>query len=122
MAKKNSKYAPKARTDESLLAAWKEGRSQLPKVMSQRMGILWIEKYSKGRIFGANVVKRMTGTLRVFTCRWGVRSRSKGGHLAFDPKAKKLTVIFDMQKDAYRMIAWEGLRGLLIAGTYHKVV
>lgn len=89
------------------------------KVMSRQQAVLWIKSSSK--IFGATFIKRTTGALRVMVCRYGVRSHAKGIGLAFDPTAKKLIVIFDMQKHAYRCIPWEGLRSLLISGVYYRI-
>src|SRR5271165_6260480 len=121
MSKDKSSYAPKVKTSRSLLESYKAGKAELPKVLPRDMAILWIEKYSGGKIFGADVIKRTTHTPRNFVCRYGVRSHAKGVGLAYDPKKYHLTIIFDMKISKYRMICHEGLRGLLIRGRYHNV-
>ena len=58
---------------------------------------------NKGKIFSVRYVKK-DGTTRFMKCRTGVKSKLKGGELAFDPQAKGLKVVFDMVANGYRMI------------------
>jgi hypothetical protein len=75
---------------------------------------------SNGKIFTATFVKK-DGTDRVMNCRKGVKSYLNGGELAFDPKAKGLIVVFDVQKKAYRMIGVKTLKALKINGEIYTV-
>jgi hypothetical protein len=117
---KASKYSPAEKTPESLIKAVLAGKAELPKVMSRSEAVRWIEHGSRGRIFAADVTKRLGGR-RTIVCRYGVKSHVKGVGLSFDPRAKRLTVVFDMQKHAYRMLNWNGLNSLLIDGKIHRV-
>jgi hypothetical protein len=121
LSARDAKYAAKKKTAESLIQAFKEGETQLPKNLTKEQAKEWIKKGSRGRIFACDVIKRLTGTKRHFVCRYGVRSRAKGIGLSFDPEAKQLLVIFDMIADNYRMLNLPGLYGLLVSGKYHPV-
>ena len=74
-----------------------------------------------GKIFFAEFVKRTSGETRRMTCRLGVKSYLKGGSLSYSPKAKKLVVVFDMDKHNYRMINLEGLKKLSIGKEHYEV-
>lgn len=69
---------------------------------------MW-EEINSGRIFSVEFVKK-DGTLRKMTCRIGVKKYLKGGGLKFDPKAYSLLPVFDMHKEAYRMINLKTIR------------
>ena len=58
---------------------------------------------SKGKIFSVTFTKK-NGETREMICRKGVKKHLKGGELMFDPNEKGLAVVFDMKKNAYRMI------------------
>lgn len=58
---------------------------------------------TNGKIFTVSFIKK-DGTLRKMNCRLGVTKHLKGGELAFDPKEYDLIPVFDLQKNAYRMI------------------
>lgn len=60
-------------------------------------------KKTNGKIFSVTFVKK-DGTIRKMTARLGVKKDIKGVGLSFNPTAKQLVVVFDMQKRAYRMI------------------
>jgi len=60
-------------------------------------------KNAKGRIFSVEFLKR-DNTLRKMICRTGVTKHLKGGDLPYDPIEKGLLGVFDMEKQAYRMI------------------
>lgn len=97
------------------------GALGLPKVLTRDQAVHWMEHESRGRIFGCNFFKsRSTGTLRIMTCRYGVRGK-RGGVLPYNAKQKRLTIVYDMRISEHRAIPWEGLQGLLIAGKYHLI-
>ena len=71
---------------------------------------------SNGKIFTATIIKRTDGERRELNCRVGVSKYVTGEGLKFDPTKKNLITVFDMQKDAYRMINIDGLESLKIDG------
>jgi len=62
-----------------------------------------------GRIFGVWFVKRTTGETRHMVCRTGVKKHLKGGGRSYDPKAKGLLNVYDVQKQGYRSIPIENV-------------
>ena len=75
---------------------------------------------TNGRIFRAKFVKK-DGSLREMVCRHAVRKYVKGVGRNFDPKDYELVGVFDMQKDAHRMINIKTLQALTINGTTYEV-
>ncbi len=55
------------------------------------------------KIFTVTFVKK-DGTVRVMNARRGVKKGVKGVGMSYDPYSKNLIPVFDMQKDAFRMI------------------
>lgn len=76
----------------------------------------FVKRTSNGHIFTTEFVKRTTGELRVMNCRRGVSKGVKGVGMSYDPAAKALLTVFDMQKGAFRMINLEDLRALRLDG------
>ena len=62
-----------------------------------------------GRVFTVAFVKRTTGEERVMNCRTGVKKGTVGGSLGYDPSAKALLPVYDMQKQGFRMVNLEDL-------------
>lgn len=62
-----------------------------------------------GKIFNIEFIKRTTGEHRSMTCRLGVKKGVTGKGMSFKPDEKNLLCVFDMQKDAFRMINLESL-------------
>lgn len=58
----------------------------------------FIEKTSDGRIFTVDFVKRTDNTMRTMSCRRGVKKGVKGVGQSYDPAAKNLLTVYDMQK------------------------
>ena len=71
---------------------------------------------SNGKIFTATIIKRTNGERRELNCRLGVKKYVTGEGLKFEPSNKNLIVVFDMQKNGYRMINIDGLEALKIDG------
>jgi hypothetical protein len=61
-----------------------------------------IEK-TKGKIFSVTFIKK-NGKKRTINGRLDVEKFVTGKGLAFDPKKKGLIVVFDLQKNDYRML------------------
>ena len=70
-------------------------------------------------IFSAVFIKK-DGTLREMVCRLNVKKHLKGGELKYDAKGRGLLPVFDMQKEAYRMINLNTLVRLKISGKIYK--
>ena len=74
-----------------------------------------IVELAGNHIFSAVFVKK-NGERREMLCRLGVKKHLKGGSLAYDAKGRNLLPVFDMQKEAYRMINVNTLLELKING------
>ena len=75
---------------------------------------------SSGKIFTVNFVKK-DGSNRAMNCRLGVKKHLKGGVLRYNPKAKNLLGIFDLYKQAYRMVNLTTIYRLKIEGKEYEV-
>jgi len=76
---------------------------------------------SEGKIFRVEVVKRTTGEVRVMVARLGVSKGVKGVGLAFDPLAKGLLTVYDMEKKGFRMVNLDSVMLLRLAGEEYEV-
>jgi hypothetical protein len=74
-----------------------------------------IELTKGGRIFSAAFIKK-DGELRKGLFRLGVKKGVKGKGFAFDPIAKGLVSVYDMQKQAFRFITAAQLLSLTAQG------
>ena len=86
----------------------------------KRRDILNLITDNKGSIFSVVFLKK-DGTIRKMTCRLGVKKHLKGGRLKFNPIERALLVVFDMQKEAYRMINLETLMSINMKGVEYHV-
>jgi len=66
---------------------------------------------TKGKFFTTTFIKK-DGTLRKMTARLGVRKGVNGKGLKFDPADKNLVVVYEMSKDAHRMINLETIQSI----------
>ncbi len=78
-------------------------------------------KDTKGAFFTVTFVKRTDGTTRTMNARFGVKKYLKGGKLPYDPIAKGLLPVFDVKKNAYRMINTKPLLGANIGNQQYIV-
>ena len=85
-----------------------------------RKDILQLIKDNKGTIFSVVFLKK-DGSIRHMTCRFGVKKHLKGGELRFDPLERAMLVVFDMQKEAYRMINLETISNINMKGIEYYV-
>ena len=85
-----------------------------------------VEDYKGNQFFTVTFIKRGNGETRVMNCRKNVKKYLKGGDRAYDPKAKKLVFVYDVQiKDrarAYRSIPLDGIKRISLAGQEYIVV
>lgn len=70
---------------------------------------------SEGKIFNVVFIKK-DGTIRSMNARIGVKKGITGKGLKFDPILKGLLPVFDMTKNAFRMINLNTIQRLRIAG------
>ena len=89
------------------------------KAISKRE-ILEIIKNNKNTIFSVVFLKK-NGEIRRMTCRFGVKKHLKGGKLSFNPLERNLLVVFDMQKEGYRMINLDTLMSINMKGVEYNV-
>ena len=76
---------------------------------------LFLQRFT-GHFFTVRFIKRTTGEERVMRCRFGVTKALKGGEPAYDREAKALCCVYDIDKQAYRSIPWEGIREIKADG------
>ena len=67
---------------------------------------------TKGKFFTTTFIKK-DGTLRKMTARLGVRKGVNGKGLKFDPSDKNLVVVYEMSKDAHRMINLDTIQNII---------
>ena len=75
---------------------------------------------NKNNLFSVVFLKK-DGSIRKMLCRFGVKKHLKGGKLAFDPIKRGLLVVFDMQKEAYRMINLKTITNINMRGVEYNV-
>ena len=63
----------------------------------------FVENTNNGKIFSATFEKK-DGTIRTINCRRAVKKGVKGVGMSFDPASKGLMVVYDMQKQSFKMI------------------
>ena len=85
-----------------------------------RKDILHLLEKNKGNVFSVVFLKK-DGSIRHMTCRFGVKKHLKGGELKFNPIERSLLVVFDMQKEAYRMINLETISNINMKGVEYHV-
>jgi hypothetical protein len=82
--------------------------------------LIWIANRGT-RIFCVEFVSRTNSELRRMAAQLKVRKFLKNGVPAYDPSEKGLIWCYDTQKKAYRSIAVEGIRRLLVDGAWVEV-
>lgn len=75
-----------------------------------------IKKAAGGTIFSVQFIKRTTGEVRDMVCRLGVAKDLTGEGLKFDPVAKKLLTVWDVQKKGYRSIPLDAIQKIVVRG------
>lgn len=90
--------------------------------ISRQYAASLIESYDKDKIFSVTFVKRTDGSVRTLVGRKGVHKGVKGVGLKFDPSSKGLITIFDMQKNAFRMINLETIISIRLDEQTYQIV
>lgn len=78
-------------------------------------------KSTRGAFFSVSFVKA-DGTLRDMVCRLGVTKGVKGTGMSYDPRDRDLLPVFDVAKDAYRMIRLNTLQRVTVDGKTFAVI
>ena len=73
-----------------------------------------------GHIFKASFIKKTNNELRIMICRFGVKKYVNGKGLRFDPLSKGMLPVFDMEKNAYRMLNLNSLLVIKYQGTTYQ--
>ena len=77
-------------------------------------------KDTKGKFFTVTFIKK-DGTTRVMNARLGVKAYLKGGELPYNPEAKGLIPVFDVQKREYRMVNINTITKLKVGNNEYDV-
>ena len=75
---------------------------------------------TNGKFFTVTFVKK-DGTTRVMNARLGVKAYLKGGELPYNPSAKGLIPVYDMQVRDYRMVNINTITKLKIGNNTYNV-
>ena len=82
--------------------------------------ILNIINKSEGKIFSAIFLKK-DGTVRRMRCRLSVKKGVTGKGMAYNPIKRGLLPVFDMDKNAFRMININTLTSLKVNGEKYEL-
>ena len=90
------------------------------KLLSRKSMIKMIYK-TKGKVFRVSFIKRTTGERRDLVGRLGVAKDIVGTGMKYDAPDRALTVVYDFQKKAYRMINLETVFELKFRDRIYKL-
>ena len=79
-----------------------------------------LKEMQSGKFFTCEFIKK-DGSNRVINCRTGVQKYTKGKGMSFDPMAKSLLSVYDIQKKGYRFINLSTLIWVQISGVKYWV-
>lgn len=84
--------------------------------IAQISKLLKMHEFSgRGHFFHLTFIK-LDGTTREMTCRFGVKSKLKGGPAAYDPDAKGIIVVYDVGVEGYRSVRIKSIVSIKIEG------
>lgn len=72
-----------------------------------------------GKIFSCRFIKRSDGTVRRMVARTGVKIGVTGKGSAYDPEAKGLLTVYDMEKRGFRTIPSENVIEVHVRKEHH---
>ena len=79
-----------------------------------------LKEMQSGKFFTCEFIKK-DGSNRVINCRTCVQKYTKGKGMSFDPMAKSLLSVYDIQKKGYRFINLSTLIWVQISGVKYWV-
>jgi len=91
-----------------------------PHRLSRRNIAGWLAA-TNGRVFAVTFIKRSDGKERTIRARVGVRVNQKGKTPRYNPKGKKLVLVFDMGERIYKCIPIEGIEAVTFRGKRYRV-
>ena len=91
------------------------------KVINRKDVLQLLEENRKPNTIFSVVFLKKSGEIRRMNCMLGVKKHLKGGKLKFNPIERSLLVVFDMQKEAYRMINLETISNIKMKGVDYYV-
>jgi hypothetical protein len=83
--------------------------------MEKRIKVAAAISSTHGKIFRVTFVKK-DGTVRQMVCRTEVKKGVNGTGMSYDPEPRGLMPIFDMHKDAWRMINLDTVQEMVFEG------
>ncbi len=88
--------------------------------IDRRLAKELLVKLIDSEIFTATFIKK-SGELRTMNCRKHVKKHLAGGKLKYNAIERNLLPVFDMQKQAYRMINIETLQNIKARGKEYSI-
>ena len=80
-----------------------------------------IKEMQSGKFFTCEFIKKDCSN-RIINCRTGVQKYTKGKGMSFDPMAKSLLSVYDIQKKAYRFINLSTIIWVQVSGVKYWVL
>ena len=111
--------AAKAYDDKAAELFGEFGYLNFPHRLSRRNICRWLMA-TKGRMFSVTFIKRSDDE-KTIQARVGVRSNQKGKKLRYNPRGKKLILVFDMHERKYKCIPIEGIEAIVYRGKRYRV-
>jgi len=91
-----------------------------PHRLSRRNIAAWLIA-TQGRVFAVTFIRRSNGQEKTIRARTGVRANQKGKKLRYNPRGKKLVLLFDMGERKYKCIPIEGIEAITYRGKHYRV-
>lgn len=91
-----------------------------PHRLSRRNICRWLTA-TRGRVFAVTFIKRLNGEEKTIQARIGVRVNQKSKGLRYNPRRKKLVLVFDMHERKYKCIPIEGIEAVTYRGRRYRV-
>jgi len=76
---------------------------------------------TRGRLFSVTFIKRSDGSERTIVARVGVTRAQKHKGMGFNPRGKKLIVVFDVTERKYKCVPIEGIEAVCCRGRRYRV-
>ena len=76
---------------------------------------------TRGRVFAVTFIRRSNGEEKTIRARTGVRANQKGKKLRYNPRGKKLILVFDMTEQKYKCIPIEGIEAVTYRSKHYRV-
>ncbi len=91
-----------------------------PHRLSRRNICRWLMA-THGRMFAVTFIRRSDNKEKTIKARIGVKIHQKGKAMRYDPRNKKLVLVFDMSERKYKCIPIEGIEAVTYNGKRYRV-